>query len=178
MQKSFWWWQCSDRYIISLFPPPPYPISLFSPSLISLMVFVDVKHHVYLLSKRSNKLNCKHRFTTSFLQIWREGAGKLASKETWCLTSTDTVRLIRDGVKGEGVMEVGGRGRLYIYLSLRCHHQNDSCIKMSSDASHFNVSLIVRNKATTQCPETTVFWRERRKESRSGFEPRSLCLPA
>ena len=20
MQKSFWWWQCSDRYIISLFP--------------------------------------------------------------------------------------------------------------------------------------------------------------
>ena len=27
-----------------------------------------------------------------------------------------------------------------IYLSLRCHHQNDSCIKMGSDESHFNVS--------------------------------------
>ena len=31
VQKSFWWWQCSDRYIISLFPhlhtpsPPPPP---------------------------------------------------------------------------------------------------------------------------------------------------------
>ena len=25
MQKSFWWWRCSDRYIISL-PPPPYPL--------------------------------------------------------------------------------------------------------------------------------------------------------
>ena len=24
-QKSFWWWQRSDRYIISL-PPPPYPL--------------------------------------------------------------------------------------------------------------------------------------------------------
>ena len=38
-------------------------------------------------------------------------------------------------------MEVGGRGRLYIYLSLHCHHQNDSCIKMGSDESHFNVSV-------------------------------------
>ena len=36
-------------------------------------------------------------------------------------------------------MEVGGRGEI-IYLSLHCHHQNDSCIKMGSDESHFNVS--------------------------------------
>ena len=35
----------------------------------------------------------------------------------------------------------GGRGRLFIYLSLQCHHQNDSCIKMGSDESHFNVSV-------------------------------------
>ena len=27
-----------------------------------------------------------------------------------------------------------------IYLSLHCHHQNDSCIKMGTDESHFNVS--------------------------------------
>ena len=47
MQKLFWGWQCSDRYIISLFPPPPYPPP-FSPSLISLVVSVDVTHHVYL----------------------------------------------------------------------------------------------------------------------------------
>ena len=44
MQKSFWWWQCIDRYIISLSPHLHTP---FSPSLISLMVSVDVKHHVY-----------------------------------------------------------------------------------------------------------------------------------
>ena len=47
MQESFWWWQCSDRYIISLYP---HLHTLFPPSLISLMVFVDVKHHVYLLT--------------------------------------------------------------------------------------------------------------------------------
>ena len=44
-----------------------------------------------------------------------------------------------------------------IYLSLHCHHQNDSCIKMGSDESHFNVSLIVRDKVTRQCPQTTIF---------------------
>ena len=42
-----------------------------------------------------------------------------------------------------------------MYLSLHCHHQNDSCVKMSSDQSHFNVSLIVRDKVTRQCPQTT-----------------------
>ena len=36
-------------------------------------------------------------------------------------------------------MEVGGEGGLY--LSPHCHHQNDSCIKMGSDESHFNVSV-------------------------------------
>ena len=44
-----------------------------------------------------------------------------------------------------------------IILSLHCHHQNDFCIKMGSDESHFNVSLIVRDKVTTKCPETTIF---------------------
>ena len=32
-------------------------------------------------------------------------------------------------------------GQREIYLSLHCHHQNDSCIKMGSDESHFNVSV-------------------------------------
>ena len=40
---------------------------------------------------------------------------------------------------GEG----GGEEGDYINytISLRCHHQNDSCIKMGSDESHFNVSV-------------------------------------
>ena len=36
-------------------------------------------------------------------------------------------------------MEVEEEGG--IYLSLHCHHQNDSCFKMGSDESHFNVSV-------------------------------------
>ena len=32
-------------------------------------------------------------------------------------------------------------GKEIIYLSLHCHQQNDSCIKMGSDDSHFNVSV-------------------------------------
>ena len=53
------------------------------------------------------------------------------------------MRLIRDGEKGVG----GGKGvwrlgkREIVYLSLHSHHQNDSCIKMGSDESHFNVSV-------------------------------------
>ena len=70
--------------------------------------------------------------------------------------STETVRLIRDGEKGGRVYGGGGRGRL-LYLSLHCHHQNDSCIKMGSDESHCNVSVIVRDKVTRQCPEAIIF---------------------
>ena len=32
-----------------------------------------------------------------------------------------------------------------------------TCIKMGSDESHFNVSLIVRDKVTRQCLQTTTF---------------------
>ena len=41
-QESFWWWQCSDRYIYSSSSPISIP-----PSLISFVVSVNVKHHVY-----------------------------------------------------------------------------------------------------------------------------------
>ena len=44
-----------------------------------------------------------------------------------------------------------------IDLSLHCHHQNDLCIKVGSDESRFNVSLIVRDKVTRQCPQTITF---------------------
>ena len=92
----------------------------------------------------------------------------VVSKPTWCLTYTETIRLIRDGEKvGKGMI---------IYLSLDCHHQNDSCMKMGSDESHFNVSLILKGKVTRQCLQTTTFLK--RKESRSGIEPRSFRLPA
>ena len=72
------------------------------------------------------------------------------------IVNTETTRLIRDGEKeGTGVWK-WGKGET-IYLSLHCHHHNDSCIKMGSDESHFNVSLTVKGKVTKERPQTTTF---------------------
>ena len=55
--------------------------------------------------------------------------------------STETIRLIRDGEKGgKGVWRWGKREIIYLSLC-NCHHQIDSCIKMASDESHFNVPV-------------------------------------
>ena len=73
-------------------------------------------------------------------------------------------------------MEVGGKGN-FIYLSLHCHDQNDSCIKMGSNESHFNVSLILSDKVTRQCPQTTTF--EEKGEAKRGpsaYQPNALPL--
>ena len=53
-------------------------------------------------------------------------------EDSCCLTSRETIRLFRDGG--------GGGGGEIIYLLLHCHPQNDFCIKVGSDESHFNVS--------------------------------------
>ena len=45
--------------------------------------------------------------------------------------------LITDGERGVWRW----KEREIIYLSLHCHHQNDFCIRMGSDESHFNVSV-------------------------------------
>ena len=75
--------------------------------------------------------------------------------------------------------EGGGRGRLYIPIAtdIHYHHQNDFRIKMSSDESHFNVSVGSDGQShrTVSTNHTTFL---KRKESRSGIEPRSFRLPA
>ena len=68
--------------------------------------------------------------------------------------------------------------REIMYLPLQCQQQNDSCIKMGSDESYCNVSVGSDDKVTRQCPQTTTRFLKR-KESRSGLEPRSFpLLPA
>ena len=61
--------------------------------------------------------------------------------------------------------------REIMYPSLHFHHQNDSCIQMGSDESHFNVSLIAMDKVTVNSVHGPQLLK--RKKSRSGFEPRS-----
>ena len=48
-----------------------------------------------------------------------------------------------------------------IYLTLHCHHQDVSCIKMGSDESYFNISLIVWDKVTRQRPYAQLLKRKR-----------------
>ena len=71
-------------------------------------------------------------------------------------------------------MEVGERE--IICLSLHCYHQNDFCIKMGSDERHFNVLVRSDGQSHKTMSTNTTFLK--RKESRSGIEPRSFRLPA
>ena len=73
-------------------------------------------------------------------------------------------------------MEVGEEGD---YIILHCHRQNDSCIKMDSDESRFNVSLIVSNKVRKTVSQTTGFKEkgEPKAESNRGpsaYQPNAL----
>ena len=75
---------------------------------------------------------------------------------------------------------MGGK-REIIYLSLHCHHQSDSCVEMGSDETHFNVSIIVRDKVTRQCPQTTTFLKRRETETvscrdPSAYQPKAVPL--
>ena len=85
----------------------------------------------------------------------------------------------------------GGRGRLY--PTLHCHHHNDSCIKMGDCTQRYTVTTRMtpalrwatmreiscfincegHNHETIHRPKPL-----KRRDSRNGIEPRSLCLPA
>ena len=79
-----------------------------------------------------------------------------------CLTQSCLLEVLA----GTEIPGGGGSGRRY--LTLHCHHQNDSCIKNSSDESHLNVSLIVRDKVIIKTTSTDHnSSRERRAEAES-----------
>ena len=94
---------------------------------------------------RRSRFRILFREATCFVYILNSNGAWTTSKKTWCLTSTETIRVIRDGREGG----------LYTYRYTVT--TNDSCIKVGSDESHFNVSLTVRDKVTRQCPQTTTF---------------------
>ena len=76
-------------------------------------------------------------------------------------------------------MEVGEEGEsIPIYLSLQCHHQNDSSIKMGSEENHFNVSLIVRDSHETVSTNHNLFEQKGEPKSRrpSAYQPNALPL--
>ena len=74
-------------------------------------------------------------------------------------------------------MKVGGEEGDYIPIAIHCHHQNDSCIKVGSGESHFNVSVIVRDEITIKTVSTDhTISRQRRAEADSNRDP-SACQP-
>ena len=53
---------------------------------------------------------------------------------------------------------MGKRESIYIYIPIATLVTTRmTCIKMGSDESRYNVLLIVRDKVTRPCPETTTF---------------------
>ena len=89
------------------------------------------------------------------------------------------MRLIRDGEKGVGGGGVWRLGkREFRYLSLHYHHQNDSCIKMGSDESRFNVSVgsVGQSHKTVHKPQP--FRRDRTAEAVSNRGPSAYQLNA
>ena len=65
----------------------------------------------------------------------------------WIFKLVERRAVTEEVLTGTEVARSGGRGRLY--LTLRCHHQNDFSIKTGSDGSRLNVAFIVSDKFTT-----------------------------
>ena len=73
-------------------------------------------------------------------------------------------------------MEWEGGGREIIYLSLNCHHQNDSCIKMGSDESHFNVTVSVGSDGQSHKTASTNHNLSEEKEQPKRYRTKVLPL--
>ena len=86
----------------------------------------------------------------------------------------ETIRLIRDGENGGRGYGGGGGGSVYVYIPITTRSPPEwPALRWAAMRAVFsNVSLIVRDKVTRPCPQTTTF-----EESRSGIEPRSFRLP-
>ena len=63
---------------------------------------------------RRSRFRILFREATCFVYILNSNGAWTTSKKTWCLTSTETIRVIRDGEKeGEGVLKWGKREEIY-----------------------------------------------------------------
>ena len=83
--------------------------------------------------------------------------------------------LIRDEEKGRRGYGGGGRGRLYTYRYAVTTRMIPA-LRWAVMRTILMFQEEVMDKVTRQCPQTTTFLK--RKESRSGIEPRSFRLPA
>ena len=108
MQKSFLWWQCSDRYIISislsphLHTPSPPP---FSPSLISL-VSVDAKQYFSHSRQRIWRKKKWGWMDRKSRKIWQGRNSCWWAKQTWPYSN------LLQALKGEHLSALGSQQRV------------------------------------------------------------------
>ena len=72
-------------------------------------------------------------------------------------------------------MEVGKERDYNLYQWLDCHHQNDFCIKMGSDESHFDVSEGSDGQSHKTASTKNNLFEEKGELKR--LPNRSSCLP-
>ena len=65
----------------------------------------------------------------------------------------------------------------YIYTYHYTVTTRITCIKIGSDESHFNVSLIVKDKVTRHCPQTTIEEKGEPKRYRTEVLPLTSLKP-
>ena len=131
-------------------------------------VRVSRSHHWWKLCKFSALwVVITHLYTVSRSKV----------KKTLCLTSTETIRLIRNGEKGGRGYGGGGRGRLYTCRYAAVTTRMTSALRWAG----MRAILMFHNcegqsHKTLDSVHRPQFFK--RKKSRSRFEPRSFCLPA
>ena len=84
-----------------------------------------------------------------------------------CDTKVNTILIKTDKRSWHGLksQEVGGeRGSLY--LTLHCHHQNDSAFRWAAASLLFAVSLTAEGKVIRPCPLSTTVMQERKEDVR------------
>ena len=142
--------------------------------------FEDVRLHAMCGHKTHQKREgffCGSKPSSVHLVLSRQKYSSYRDKSRKCfLFCHGTLRPQKpQGLSGTGQWKWGEEGDYnFIYLSIHCHHQNDSCIKIDSDESHFNVSVTVKDKITSQCPQTTNLFEGKRQPKWN----RAFCLPA
>ena len=153
MQKLFWWWQCSDKYIISLFPHLHIHFPPLSPSLISLVVSVGVKHYVYLLTYNvSQRLNCVFKAPTCRHEGCRSCMG---CRPLWSRSGVQAgSRSCSDGCLSKSNKNKISNFRCNGGLEQHAHEPlankfKDGCRWDSSFYTNIKANLVVKGKAST-----------------------------
>ena len=110
---------------------------------------------------------CLFAFPFSFIFL---DSITVQTNKTWCLTSTWTTRLSRDGEKGGG-----GWGRLYTYRYTVTTRMTPALRWAATRAILMFINCEQQSHKTVHKPQP--FWRERRAEAESS-RSRPFCKPA